>query len=177
MNFHLLHAIVFLAVLLFFAWLSWRRRTRRHRRKIRQAGRILAKLDDIPHPGQRLAYLRKIDPYTFEELLLEVFERRGFTIQRNKRYSGDGGLDGKVWCGDELYLIQAKRYSNLINKRHVLEFIELVERFQCKGFFCHTGRTSSGSKDLFNGHSDILMLSGSRLLDFIDLDKPFSINN
>lgn len=176
MNFNLLHAIAFLAVILFFTWLSWRRKTRRHRRKIRQAGRILAKLDDIPHPGQRLAYLRKIDPYTFEELLLEVFERRGFKIQRNKRYSGDGGLDGKVWFDGDLYLIQAKRYSNQINKRHVQDFIELVEVFQCKGLFCHTGRTSSGSKDLVNGHSDILMLSGSRLLDFIDLGKPFAIN-
>ncbi|MBV6695253.1 restriction endonuclease [Serratia quinivorans] len=176
MNFHLLHAIAFLFVLLLFVWLSWRRRTRRHRRKIRQAGRVLAKLDDIPHPGQRLAYLRKIDPYTFEELLLEVFERRGFKIQRNKRYSGDGGLDGKVWCNDELYLIQAKRYSNQINKRHVEDFIELIEVFQCRGIFCHTGRTSSGSKNLVNSHPKILMLSGSRLLDFIDLDMPFSIS-
>ncbi|MFN3071304.1 MULTISPECIES: restriction endonuclease [Serratia] len=176
MNFHLLHAIAFLAVLLFFAWLSWRRKTQRHRRKIRQAGRVLAKLNEIPHPGQRLTYLRKIDPYAFEELLLEVFERRGFTIQRNKRYSGDGGIDGKVWHDGELYFIQAKRYSNQINKRHVQDFIELIEVFQCKGLFCHTGRTSSGSKDLVNGHSNIFMLSGSRLLDFIDLDKPFSIN-
>ncbi|GFV90251.1 hypothetical protein TNCV_4379661 [Trichonephila clavipes] len=43
-----------------FTWLSWRRRTRRHRRKIRQAGRVLAKLSEIPHPGQRLAYLRRL---------------------------------------------------------------------------------------------------------------------
>lgn len=175
MNFHLLHAIAFLAVLLLFAWLSWRRRTRRHRRKIRQAGRVLAKLSEIPHPGQRLAYLRKIDPYTFEELLLEVFERRGFKIQRNKRYSGDGGIDGKVWHDGELYFIQAKRYSNQINKRHVEDFIELIEVFQCRGIFCHTGRTSNGSKSLVNNHPKILMLSGSRLLDFIDLDIPFSI--
>jgi len=40
-----------------------------------------------------IAYLRKIDPYVFEELLLEALLSKGFKITRNKRYSGDGGID------------------------------------------------------------------------------------
>ncbi len=46
----------------------------------------------VPHFGQKIAYLRKIDPFVFEELLLEGFERRGFEVIRNRRYTGDGGL-------------------------------------------------------------------------------------
>ncbi|WP_416409812.1 restriction endonuclease [Agrobacterium rosae] len=37
-----------------------------------------------------------MDHLTFEELLLEAFERRGHVVQRNASYSGDGGLDGSV---------------------------------------------------------------------------------
>ncbi|MCS5932703.1 restriction endonuclease [Klebsiella pneumoniae subsp. pneumoniae] len=32
----------------------------------------------------------------FEELLLEGFEAHGFRTIRNKRYTGDGGIDGQV---------------------------------------------------------------------------------
>ncbi|WP_407233716.1 restriction endonuclease [Escherichia coli] len=31
----------------------------------------------------------------FEELLLEGFEAHGFRTIRNKRYTGDGGIDGR----------------------------------------------------------------------------------
>ncbi|WP_192840691.1 restriction endonuclease, partial [Enterobacter hormaechei] len=44
-------------------------------------------------------YLRKIDPFVFEELLLEGFEAHGFRTIRNKRYTGDGGIDGQVIIG------------------------------------------------------------------------------
>jgi restriction system protein len=62
-------------------------RQRRHRGKQKQARRVLAKINTIPLMPQRLAYLRKIDPLTFEELLLEAFERRRHTIFRNTHYT------------------------------------------------------------------------------------------
>ncbi|MGS6531656.1 restriction endonuclease, partial [Enterobacter hormaechei] len=45
--------------------------------------------------AQIINYLRKIDAFVFEELLLEGFEAHGFRTMRIKRYSGDGGIDGQ----------------------------------------------------------------------------------
>lgn len=53
-----------------------------------------------------MRYLRKINPYVFEELLLLALERQGLTVVRNASYSGDGGTDGQVIIDDECWLIQ-----------------------------------------------------------------------
>lgn len=71
-----------LVVLFLFFPLLWgrcRRRERaserRHRRYRAAAERVLTKL---PEGGAGVKYLRKINPYVFEELLLLAFERRGW---------------------------------------------------------------------------------------------------
>ncbi|HCA3195726.1 TPA: restriction endonuclease, partial [Klebsiella pneumoniae] len=101
----------------------------------RTAGRVAAKIRTLPGFPQKLAYLRKINPFVFEEMLLDAFELGGYRVERNKRYTGDGGIDGKVWIDDQLYLIQAKRYTGHVAIAHIKEFNELVKRHQCKGFF------------------------------------------
>lgn len=53
---------------------------RRHRRHQATATRVLARLPLLGGDGQRLAYLRKINPYVFEELLLLAFERQGMQL-------------------------------------------------------------------------------------------------
>src|SRR5699024_1294775 len=95
----LLALLTVLFGVLYLVPLLWKRlprhRWRRHRMRREQAIRVHRRLIEIEHDGQRLAYLRKIDPLAFEELLLVVAELRGWKIQRNKRYTGDGGIDGK----------------------------------------------------------------------------------
>jgi restriction system protein len=130
------------------------------------ADTVLAKLHQIIEENPQplpfvLAYLRKIDPFVFEELLLTCFERQGFTIRRNERYTGDGGLDGRVWLHGELYLIQAKRYKDSINPVHLEEFGRLIQsRGAAGGYFVHTGRT--GDKALAKNKSAQPSLSPSR---------------
>jgi restriction endonuclease Mrr len=68
------------------------------------------------------ARLRAMDPLAFEELLLEAFERRGHRVIRNRRYTGDGGVDGEVIIDGQRWLIQAKRYRDAIKPEHVREF-------------------------------------------------------
>nr|WP_225226253.1 restriction endonuclease [Komarekiella delphini-convector] len=85
--------------------------------------------------------MRKIDPFVFEELLLTCFERQGYNIRRNKRYTGDGGVDGCIWLHGSLYLVQAKRYKDAINPVHVEEFAQVIaRRGAAGGYFVHTGR-------------------------------------
>ncbi|MEX3614588.1 MAG: restriction endonuclease [Burkholderia gladioli] len=170
--------LLFLAVLARFAFRAMRgrffsSRARRHRRFQAQARAVLDKLPTIEHPAQRLAYLRKIPPLVFEEVLLEAFELRGCPIERNDRYTGDGGIDGKVHIGREWYFVQAKRYGSHINRAHVDEFIDIVERTGCKGIFIHTGRTGEASKTLARQSAHVSIISGDKLLGLLDVSRPW----
>ncbi|WP_197287905.1 restriction endonuclease [Achromobacter sp. 2789STDY5608633] len=144
-------------------------RTRRHRRKRLQAQKAMAKINEFEHPGQRLAYLRKIDPFAFEELLLDAFERKGYEVRRNNRYTGDGGVDGVVFKDGRRYLIQAKRYAGHVQRAHIEQFCHLLDAKDCLGFFCHTGKTGQAGKDLVKAHGKATVLSGQRLLDFLSV--------
>ncbi|CAO1670523.1 restriction endonuclease [Salinicola sp. NYA28a] len=137
------------------------------RRRERSARRVIAKLPHIPRFEQKLAYLRKIDPFVFEEAILEAFEQRGQRVRRNERYSGDGGIDGQVEIAGKRYIIQAKRYRNHINARHMRDFCALVDRHECWGIFIHTGRTGKLPRALANGHDRVSIVSGRRLIKLL----------
>ncbi|EIC0518961.1 restriction endonuclease [Salmonella enterica subsp. enterica serovar Chester] len=139
-------------------------RERRHQRYRETAKRVLSRLPQLATDGARLSYLRKINPYVFEELLLLSFERQGLKVMRNPAYSGDGGLDGQVFIAGERWLIQAKRYSRSISPQHVREFGELLAREDCCGFFIHTGRTGQKSYGDLKACPRINLISGDRLL-------------
>lgn len=113
--------------------------------------------------GRRLNYLRNIDPFVFEELILYAMESRGYKVIRNSRYTGDGGIDGQVIIEGVRIPIQAKRYSFHIKQRHVREFSELVkQKNKPFGIFVHTGRTGRGSSS--SNYPNVQMVSGNRLI-------------
>lgn len=117
-------------------------------------------------PGQVLSYLRKINPYVFEELVLDAFERKGYRAIRNKRYSGDGGLDGRVAMGGKTWYIQCKRYKGFVNAEHVASFARLCDESHMDGFFVHTGKT--GRKSKINArYGDVEIISGNKLVELI----------
>ena len=87
-------------------------------------------------------------------------------IKRNKKYTGDGGVDGVVYDEDHTYFIQAKRYKANINKQHLIDFKNLIEKFEVRGFFIHTGRTGKGCYEIIN-NSDIKLISGAKLINLI----------
>ncbi|WP_153785324.1 restriction endonuclease [Pseudomonas sp. EMN2] len=151
---------------------NWKRR--RHRRKQMTARRVFEKLATIPHPGQKLVYLRQIDPLVFEELVLEAFERRGHEVFRSASYSGDGGVDGRVSVRGRPYLVQCKRYSKHISKQHVLAFAAILDRRQVHGLFCHTGRTGEFSRDFHKQHPYLTIISGEKLVNLLTLPSTSS---
>lgn len=162
--------VVFICALCGLALLgktNWKKR--RHDRKQESARRVFDRLSTIEHPGQKFAYLRKIDPLVFEELILEAFERRGHQVIRSKNYSGDGGVDGRLIMNGTKYLIQCKRYAKHISKRHVLDFTAILDRRQMQGLFCHTGRTGAFSKAFHKEHPYLTIISGQKLLDLLTL--------
>lgn len=142
-----------------------------HKRKLESASRIIKVVSNIENPAQKLAYLRKVDPYAFEELILTLLQRKGFVIRRNSRYSGDGGLDGRFEHNRQLWLVQAKRYSHRIKQEHVSAFASLLLENNCKGgIFVHTGNTPASVRNyvLANKTPQIEIISGDRLLGLFD---------
>ncbi len=140
---------------------------RRHRRYQATAARVLQRLPQLAGDAQRLTYLRKINPYVFEELLLLACERRGHPVKRNASYSGDGGLDGQVIIDGKKYFIQAKRYGRTITPSHIQDFGALLLKSRCEGFFIHTGRTGHLSRALLQNYTHVHLVSGQRLLDLL----------
>ncbi|MEH4661168.1 MULTISPECIES: restriction endonuclease [Enterobacteriaceae] len=139
----------------------------RHQQYRNTASRVLLRLPQLTADGQRLVYLRKINPYVFEEMILTALERRGLPVRRNPRYSGDGGVDGLFWVGNQRWIVQAKRFSSAVRPEHVRDFGELARREKCRGLFVHTGRTGQISVEYFKAYPEILLLSGSSLLQLL----------
>lgn len=162
----------FKIVLLLWMILVWlfifrrQRRNKHHYNRIKSRA-ILEKIRSFSFDGQRLNYLRKIDPFVFEELLLDAFKANGFRVTRNKRYTGDQGIDGVVYKDGKKHLIQAKRYKGHINLRHLKEFAELVKARGCYGYFCHTGKTGKASKEAANASENIHVISGGNLITLL----------
>jgi len=142
----------------------------RHRWRRRQARAMALQLrgkDRLQPPQLLYARLRAMDPLAFEELLLECFERRGHRIVRNRRYTGDGGIDGQVMIEGEIWLIQAKRYANTIRPEHVAAFDALCCAKGRRGLFIHTGRTGPQSRVMAAGSDRVAIVSGRALLSFL----------
>lgn len=144
----------------------------RHRRYLRTAERVYVKIQGMKD-WNVIPYLRKIDPYVFEELVLLAFRMKGFRTYRNRRYSGDGGIDGRVRINGRKMLIQDKRYSGYINLCHVQAFDRVCRKKRCNGIFIHTGKTGEGCRDAVTGSDRVSIISGSALIDLMrDKKRP-----
>jgi restriction system protein len=140
----------------------------KHQQYIRLAALVLEQLrsGEVQLP-KALGILRKMNPYAFEELLLTCCQEQRWEIERNFKYTGDGGLDGRVTIAGKLYLIQAKRYRGYINPKHIRDFDQVIQGEKAMGgFFIHTGKTGEMSKELLREYQ-ISLLSGQRLVDFV----------
>nr|WP_315419671.1 restriction endonuclease [uncultured Pedobacter sp.] len=148
---------------------------KRHKRNISNGEKIILKLRSFngEFKNQRiLTYLRKVNPYVFEELVLTALEQKNHIIHRNKSYSGDGGIDGIVFNANKRLLIQVKRYQGNIKSSHLSDFNNLIQQNGAHGgYFIHTGKTSAKSYQNFKG-TQIEIISGQKLIDLILYQKP-----
>lgn len=134
----------------------------------------LAKNTNITAKKMLFHELRIMDPLVFEEFILESLNGCGYGIRRNKKYSGDGGIDGLVNIDGDWIPIQCKRYRRYINNKHVSEFSEIVRSSNYKyGLFIHTGTTGTKSK-LKIENSPVVLISGEILISLIAGNISFS---
>ena len=142
-----------------------------HRYNHIAAERALKKLATLQTPQQQFYYLRGLSEFVFEDMVMSALEQHGFKIIRNKRYTGDGGIDGRAYLNGQHYLIQSKRYRKYINPAHVFDFSEDCERRKGKGLFVHTGKTGTMSKEIAC-NTDVEIISGSKLLRLLSGGYP-----
>lgn len=134
-----------------------------HKRNISKSKSVLRRLSQFEHDGQALVYLRKINPYVFEELLLSLLEDRGIVVLRSARYSNDGGIDGRFfWPGRGWHAVQCKRYGKSITPSHARDFAAICSAKFAGGLFVHTGRTGDQSQEALTPPG-LCILSGSDL--------------
>lgn len=143
-----------------------------HLYRIKKAKKVLKKLIEISkdqnHEPKILLYLRKINPFVFEELILSVIENSNIRVIRNKRYTGDGGIDGIFKIKPGKVIIQCKRYQSYINNADVLELSNKVKEDKYyMGVFVHTGKTGTKAKDTFKSDANIKFISGSKLIRLV----------
>lgn len=180
-NMHITLAAVSIAALLCMRkaikWYCKPRRVR-HRKNIKEAKTLIKRFRSWE--GENIAprvmgYLRKIDPLVFEEIILTALHDAGARIKRNRRYTGDGGVDGVFYLKGNKWLIQAKRYSSAINPQHVADFARICDGGN--GIFVHTGRTGNKSKEA--KPANVSIISGSNLVNLIVsgmlISKPSSV--
>lgn len=166
---------IIILILLFYFSRFGSVKQKRHRYKIKKAKQIILKFGDFNDEFRNakiITYLRKIDPYVFEELLLEAFEIKGYRVKRNKSYSNDGGVDGLIFNEkDERIFVQAKRYKGFVNRQHIHDFSRFISANNAVGgYFIHTGKTSKLILEQFRD-SNIHIISGSKLVELITILK------
>ncbi|MDZ8035149.1 restriction endonuclease, partial [Nostoc sp. DedSLP04] len=144
---------------------------KKHFNNIEYASQVLLELRSITQLAKLpvvIATLRRISPYVFEELVLTCCKKQGWQIQRNFRYIGDGGIDGRVLILGKLYVIQVKRYADYISPEHIKDFLSCIESERASGgFFVHTGITGQLSKQLIRRSDKIILVSGQKLVNFV----------
>lgn len=156
--------LLFFAVVFWLFAIQWGKK--RHLLCQLEATQQLKRLKRLNTPQEQITHLRSVNPFVFEEMILTALKQRGYKIKRNKRYSGDGGIDGHVIIKNHSYLIQAKRYANHINPAHVQSFALLCKRQGKRGLFVHTGKTGKKSYQIVQ-FSEIEIISGDRLLNML----------
>jgi restriction system protein len=172
---------ILLIVILVDAFLLPKKLSASKRFRANQAKRYLLTFRSIQEPSKKFGYLRKVNPYAFEEMINESLKQRELLIKRTQTYSGDGGIDGVFYIRDQKFFVQAKRYKSHINPEHVNSFKDICRKNKVKGIFVHTGKTGAKSKDIGNGN--ICFISGVQLLNLFDghtviltfSDQTFSI--
>ncbi|MCZ4337702.1 restriction endonuclease [Shewanella colwelliana] len=163
-----------IVVTLSFLILLWPKKDSRWR--VESSKRLFHKLQKL-NGGEVICYLRKVDCFVFEELLLTSIARFNPSIQivRNSRYTGDGGADGAFELEGKKFIIQAKRYEGFVNTADVLKLSKDVAKFDAvHGLFVHVGKTRNTT--FCKCPPNVTIVSGEQVVAWVKRGKlPMSV--
>lgn len=128
--------------------------------------------------NELLAEIKKMDPYKFESLVIELLIKMGYGKMQYGSYttkkSGDEGIDGIVTVDklgfDSIY-IQAKRYNeNPIGRPEIQKFVgALAGQGAQKGLFITTSKFTKEAEQFVakNLNYKIVLIDGTRLAELM----------
>lgn len=117
--------------------------------------------------------LSSINPYFFEKVVLQLFQKMGYGDFLETPKSGDGGIDGIInqdQLGVEKIYIQAKRFAdgNKIRETHIRNFIGAMSGDTNKGIFVTTSEFDESAVRKADAASHkIILIDGKKLVDLM----------
>lgn len=117
-----------------------------------------------PEPG-----LAKLSWSEFEELVGELFRRRGFTVERTGKPGPDGGVDVELRRDGKLFLVQCKHWKTrrvTVDKVRALLGV-MTARHAGGGFLVTSGRFTEDA-ELFAHGVNLELIDGHALVEYLD---------
>ncbi|MBM3330319.1 restriction endonuclease [candidate division WOR-3 bacterium] len=99
-------------------------------------------------------YLRQMDPREFELLVCSVYGRLGYDA-KSTPYAGDGGVDGYLKYGGNLYLLQCKRVKGSVGRPVLQQLSGCVNHHSATGGIVVTTGTVSKQARRWAKHNRI----------------------
>lgn len=122
--------------------------------------------------SELLDYLKGIDPYDFEKVILRLLKKMGYGEMVETKKSGDGGIDGVMnedKLGLERIYIQAKRYTaGNVQETDIRNFIGAMSGDTSKGVFVTTSAFAPKAvAKAESAHHRIILIDGDKLTDLM----------
>lgn len=124
-----------------------------------------------------LAQLSKVDPFRFEQIVLDLLVRMGYGGSRKEaaavtKKGGDEGIDGVInedRLGLDVIYVQAKRWKGNIGRQEIQGFVgALAGKKAAKGIFITTSEFNANAKDYAEGlHQKVVLIGGRRLAELM----------
>lgn len=116
--------------------------------------------------------LKTINPYYFEKVVLELFNKMGYGDFEETSKSGDGGIDGIInqdELGLEKIYVQVKRYNDHnVRETEIRNFIGAMSGDTQKGIFVTTSSFDNKAiQKTRDAHHTIILIDGLQLVDLM----------
>lgn len=127
--------------------------------------------------SELMTQLREVDPYRFEQVVLDVLFAMGYGGSRQEaaqvtRKSNDEGIDGVInedRLGLDVIYVQAKRWQNTVGRKEIQSFVgALAGKQASKGVFITTSDFNANAHEYAQSVSQkVILIDGKRLADLM----------
>ncbi|CAG9613400.1 hypothetical protein BACCIP111899_02615 [Bacillus rhizoplanae] len=121
--------------------------------------------------------LRDMDPFDFEELVADIFRKRGYKAQVTSR-SNDGGKDIILRRNGQVAFVECKRYNakKKVGRPDMQKFHSaLVDANANKGYFVTSNEFASTAQEYAKGKG-IQLIDGIKLLEMMEKNSKYVLS-
>jgi restriction system protein len=127
--------------------------------------------------SELLDHLAKVDPYRFEQVVVDLLFAMGYGGSREEaarvtKKSGDEGIDGVInedRLGLDVIYVQAKRWQNVVGRKEIQSFVGALAGQQAnKGVFITTSDFTQNAIQFAKGiMQKVVLIDGLRLAELM----------